>query len=246
MRAYADGYNISCDVTKFGPLVCQFGDDTVSTLCGEVKGTLCGKCVQTPGTLNGLMDSTATTGLHTVMSSAGVSRNFMFPFGIRAIPAQGDPVYCGKFVQNGYMVEPSDSSPVAVSIPIGQYDASAGLNFDRPWGVMIHEYAAETGANSTEYVDGGAGTSKGAWMQWQIFAVAGTGTVQLTAEHCDTADGAYAAITGLDSTALAHTAVPCAGWAQTTTTTAIKRYFRFQVALSGITSVTFALALMRG
>ena len=45
---------------------------------------------------------------------------------------------------------------------------------------------------------------------------------------------------------VANTAVPTAGVVELAVTATIRRYTRWQLSLTGITSITFALALVRG
>ena len=80
---------------------------------------------------------------------------------------------------------------------------------------------------------------------YQITAVAGTGNATISID--DSEDGeTYGALSGATSGAIAHTAIPCAGIVQLATNATVKQYLRFQVALDTITSVTFALAFVRG
>ena len=247
VRCYADGYDLSGDARSVGPLAVTYPDGGVAGFSSGVIGTLPGIPTVNIGTLNAIFNS-ATGGSHATIVTADTARDIMIPVGIRAAPAAGDPVFAGTFIQKDYQLDSGGDTPYTVSIPWGTWDISQSMNYTKFWGHMIHALGAETGANSAAGVESptGAATTVGAWMQWQITAVEGTGTVQITAEGSATSGGVYSAITGLDSTALAHTAVPSAGYAQTAVTETIAKYVRFQVALTGITSVTFALALFRG
>jgi hypothetical protein len=58
-------------------------------------------------------------------------------------------------------------------------------------------------------------------------------------------NASFADVAGL-SVSIAHTAVPGSAVAQAATSATIRQYTRFQIVLTGVTSVTFALALARG
>jgi hypothetical protein len=248
-RFYADGYDLSGYARSVGELRWEFSASPDAALTDAVKNIPAVNAASIgPGTLNGFFDNTATSGLHAVASGAGVKRVVMIPHGIRAAPAQSDPVFCGEFEQTGYSVA-MDNNILVANVPFGETDAiAAGLAYAKPWGVLLHAYGAETGANTATGVDDlGAASAKGGFLCYQIFSVTGTGSVTVKVQEADTnVNGSFADLSGATSGAIAHTAVPCAGIVALGTTAAVKRYLRWQIALVTITSVTFALAFVRG
>ncbi len=250
-RLYADGVDLSGHTRKTGDLKWEYDAPVDAAWTDAVKAAVAiGQASLGIGTFNGFFDNTATSGLHTVMNGAGVKRIVMIPQGVRAAPAQGDPVFCGEFEQLDYKAQ-VDNNIIVASIPFGEVDAiAAAINYTKPWGTLLHAKgsAEETAANTAIGVDGGAQTTAGGYMMYQIFAVTGTGTVTLSVQDADTnVNGSFAALSpALSSGAIAHTAVPCAGVVALATTATIKQFTRWQMALSGITGVSFALCLVRG
>jgi hypothetical protein len=248
-RFYVDGYDLSGYQRKVGELKWESDAPVDAASIDPIKSIVAVGQVQLGiGTFNGFFDNTPTNGLHVVMNGAGVKRVVMIPQGIRAAPTQGDPVYSGEFDQLDYKSQ-VDNRVVVASIAFGDVDAvAAALAYSKPWGVLLHAKAEETGANTAIGVDGGAQTTKGGYMVYQIFAVSGTGDVTLSVQDADTnLNGSFAALSPpLTSGAIAHTAVPCAGVVALATTQTIKQFTRWQMALSGITGCTFALAFVRG
>ncbi len=248
-RVYMDGYDLSGYIRKTGDLKWEFASQPDAAFTDVVKAiTAVGQASLGIGTLNGFFDNTVTLGLHIVAKGAGVKRVILIAQGIRAAPAMGDPVYCGEFEQTGYQAQ-VDNTNVVASIPFGDADAvAAAINYTKPWGVLLHAKGAETGANSGTGVDGGGQTTKGGYMVYQIFSVVDTGTVTLSVQDADTnVNGSFAALSPpLTSGAIADTSVPCAGVVAILPTATVKQFARFQIALSGITSCTFALAFVRG
>ena len=251
-RFYADGYDLSGYARKLGELKWEYAAQPDAAWTDAVKNVIMpGQASLGVGTLNGFFDNTAVSGLHVVANGAGVKRVVMIPIGIRAAPAQGDPVYCGEFEQLDYKAQ-VDGSNVVASIPFGDADAvAAALAYSKPWGVLLAEKAAaeRTAVNTAIGVDcGEVTTTKGAFMIYQVFAVSGTGNVTISVQEADTNTNlSFAALSpALSSGAIAHTAVPCAGVVALATTQTIKQFTRWQMALSGITGATFSLAFVRG
>ena len=241
IRAYLDGYDMSGYSRSVGPLKWEYEEaDLTCQMSDAVKGYLPGLASISPGTLNGVFDNTATTGLH-VIASTVASRKLMIPIGIRAAPAAGDPVFMGYFVQTGYngeLVGPS----VYANVPFGEWDISDLPAYDVPWGFLSHPKGAETGANSAAGIDDyGAATSYGGWLMYQAFAGDGLATVSVD----DSADNsAWTALAGATSGELDFSNVQ-KGIVELGATATIRRYTRFQISFNTATTVTFALALCR-
>jgi len=246
-RVYINGYDMSGYTRGIGPLSWVYPEIELVALSDPVKGALMGQPEISPGALTGLFDNTATSGLHAVLNAPGSLRDVLVAIGIRAVPAEGDQVFMGSFNQNSYDTSPSGDD-IALTLEFGKTSPAEGMNYEQPWGVLLHENSAETGANTATGVDDfGAASTTGGFMMYQILDYEGTGSVVLTVEEASSNENAsFAALTGATSGSIAHTAMPCAGIVQCATTKAVKQYLRFQVALTTLTSVTFVLGFVRG
>ncbi len=249
LRFYSDGYDLSGYARKLGDLKWEYEVQPDAAWTDAVKNIIApGPVSLGVGTLNVFLDNTAVLGPHIHHVGGGVKRVVMVAKGIRAAPAQGDPVYCAELEQLGYQAAVDGGRAVA-SIPFGEADAvAAHLAYSKPWGILLHAKAAATEANTAVGVDDNGGASaKGGFLCFQLFAVTGEGTVALNVQDAETNENAgFADLAGATSGALAHTAVPCAGIVALGATADVRQYLRWQIALTDITSATFALAFVRG
>ena len=244
-RFYMDGYDLSGDVRSVGPLTWELEVSAETALTDGVKNVLPNHATISPGTLDAFLDNTATTGLHVIASGAGTKRTVMIPVGMRAAPAAGDPVFVGQFEQAGY--QQAGDVYVGVNIPFeGWSDTASSLAYGIPWGLLLHANGAETAANSTTGagIDGGAQTTAGGYMVYQIFG--GTGAVTISID--DSADdSSYAALDDATTGEIADASVPQAGIIALGKTATVEQYLRWQIAAGGgFSTVTFALAFVRG
>lgn len=247
VRVYADGYDLSGYSRKIGPLKSDYNPANVSADMGDaVKGYLCNIPTITPTALNAIFDNTATTGLQAVMATPA-ARDLMVPIGIRAAPAAGDPVFMGKFVQNA-MQASDDNGAIVATIPFGGWDASDLTNYSKAWGVLLHAKAEETGANAANGIDdNGAASAAGGYLMYQIFESNAAGTCTISIDDSVLIGGAYAALAGATSGAIAFGDIPCAGIVPLGVADTVRQHLRWQLALAGgMTEVTFALAFVRG
>lgn len=246
-RLYLDGYDVSGYIRSIGELKWEFGVSPDASLTDQVKNILIGQASIGIGAFNGFFDNT-DLGLHAVTKGAGVKRVVMIPTGIQAVPAQGDPVFMGEFEQRGYHAA-VDKNYIVANLTFDETNAiAANIAYTKPWGTLLHANAAKTAVNSAVGVDCelAASSAKGGFLCYQIFAVAGAGTVTIKVQEAATnTDVSFGDLAGASSGAIAHTAVPCAGIVALGTTATIQRYLRWQIGLSGITSVTFALGFVR-
>ena len=255
VRFYMDGYDLSGYSRTIGPLNTEFEEADLTAQMGDaVRGYLPNLCNLSPGTLNGVFDNTATSGLHAIASAIASERVVMVPIGNKAAPAAGDPTYCGQFMQIGYQAE-EDGGAVTATIPFGPWEAASQLAFPytKVWGHLLHANSAVTAANSsgTGVDQIGSSSSRGGYMCYQIFAgTGGSGLATITVEHSvDEVDGNYGALSGCTTGEIDMSANPAGGLVSTTAqTTGVKKYLRWQIAFAGggATSVTFALAFIRG
>ena len=239
-RIYVEGRDLSCSTIDLGAVGDEYETDNLAAWCDEVRGALPGAPTVTIGTLTGYLDNTANR-LHALFSAPGAV-HLAIAIGGTAIPAAGAHVFMARALVRDYKLGPGD---VMTTTTANFDNCSDGLNIANPFGALLHANGAETGANAGTGVDAGAATTAGAWMMYHILAVSGSGSATITVE--DSADNTtFSAVSGLTSGAIAHSAMPCAGFSQTATGATIKRYTRWQLSLTGITSITFVLALARG
>lgn len=241
-RVYIDGYDMSGYARAVGPLMQSYDEVDLTVFTDAIKGILPAHATLGIGTLNGVMDNTATSGLHVVMNAPGTIRTVMIPVGMNATPAQGDPVYTGQFEQQGYYAE---GDPAYVSIPFGTTsEAASTLLYDKPWGWLLHAKGAEIGANSATGIDdNAAATAKGGYMCYQVFSGDGTATIKVQ-DAAVNADGSFADLSGATTGSIDCSSVKY-GIVAIGRTATVRRYLRWQVALGTASTVTFALAFVR-
>ena len=251
IRCYVDGYDMSGYSRTIGPLLWEFDEADLTAQMGDsVRGYLPNLCNMSPGTLNGVFDNTATSGLHVIASSIQSERVVTVAIGDRAAPAIGDPVYCGQPVQLSYHAE-EDGGAVTAAIPFGMWEAANLDGYPKPWGNLLHTLSAATAANSsgTGVDQIGASSAKGGYMVYHVTAASAAGhTATIKVQHsADEVDGNYADLGGCTTGVVNVGTAPISGIIPTTAkTTTVNRYLRWQVALGTATSVTFALSFVRG
>lgn len=250
-RVFVSGYDVSGMSRTVGPLELTYDEhDLTADMGDQVKGYQKGQTHANVGTLNAVFDNTAVTGIHALLGTAGGIRLVMVCKGIQGVPADGDPAFCGQFIQGAYQVV--SGGAVTVSVPFQGHGSTATyLNYCMPWGILLHANAARTavqGVNAAVGFDNptGAATSKGALFVWMVTAGDGTATL-LAQDAAVNNDGGFVNITSA-TTGLIDMSTPtggiiyCAGVAG-----AIRQYVRWQISFAGGTAstVTFLSALCR-
>ena len=249
LRIYSAGYDLSGYARNIGPLSVEHDAPSDAALTDPVKNALCGNAAVSVGALNGFFDNTALVGLHAHMSGAGVKRTLLIVQGMNDEPAQGDPAFAGEFTQLSYQEQP-DANFVVVNIPFGNAEnTGAALAYENPWGVLLNPVSvARTAVNAAIGVDNPIelATAYGGFMCYQLLAVVGTGSVTLKVQDAATnTDVNFVDLSGASSGAIAHTLVPSAGIIALGRTATVRRYLRWQLAFTTITSATFALSFHR-
>jgi len=244
-RVYIDGYDVSGNGRSIGPLTLEYEEaDLTAPMSDAVKGYLRNHAQVSPGVFNAVFDnSTSPLGIYAIATTQA-SRNVLVAQGIRAAPAQGDPVFAGYFKNTGGQLL-DDGGAVVINMSFaGWASEAASLQFANPWGVLLHANGAETAVNSAVGVDDrGASTASGGYFMWQ--GIAGNGTATVKVQHASTnSDGSFADITGATSGSLDYS-TPRAGIAVTSTALTINRYLRWQIVLGTASTVTFLCAFMR-
>lgn len=243
-RVYVDGYDMSGYSRSAPALQWGFSPSRWMAIDDDAMGALPGQASIGMGTYNGILDNTATSGMHAVLSSSDAVRDVMVPIGDRAAPVAGVPAWCAQVIQNSYQAQPSGGM-VTVSIDLGDWDERGDTkSYPLPWGYLLHAKGAATAVNtSSGSHDNSSATTAGGYMMYQLFT-GSTGTVTIKAQ--DSTGGAWADIPGLTKT-VTNASTPASGIVTTTAaTTQIDRYTRWQISLGTATSVTFASALVRG
>lgn len=245
-RCYVDGYDLSGYSRSIGPLEVTYDEaDLTAYMSDAVKGYLPNHAHINAGTLNAVFDDTATVGLHALsVTPAGTARDVMVPIGIRAAPADGDPVFCGKLVQKGYQVT-QEGGAVMASIPWSGWAANAiSLMYGQPFGQLLHASAATVAVNAAAgfLSPTGAATAKGGLFMYQVFA--GNGTATLSVEDSDDWDDAVDYDLTVATSGLINCAVPTSGLVVSSTLD-IREGLRWQIAFTTANTVTFACAFMR-
>jgi len=248
-RIFVDGYDLSGYSRSFGPLSCTFEEGVDDAVSLDIKGTWPGQATVGMGTLNGIFDNTPTSGIHAVLATQAQKRNIMIAVGIIAPPVNNDPCFVGQFLQTNYETGPTDN-PVTATINFANTSAigaSGSLNYARPWGVLLHALAAETAANTAVGLDQLATTTKGGYMMYHITAAAGTGakTGAIKVQHSTTTnlDGSFS---DLLSSGTVNCAAGVSGVVALAKGATVGRYIRFQTSFTLATSITYALAFVRG
>jgi hypothetical protein len=240
-RFYADGYEWSGGLRAIGPLQNTYDETDLTTILDAVKGYLPAHSTLGIGTLNGVLDNTATTGLHILASgAAGTKRTVMVAIGIQAAPAQGDPVYLGEFEQQGYYQEgPYVSIPFALPS-----ETSTTLLYSKPWGWLLHANGAETAVNTAVGIDDiGASTAFGGYLCYQVTAGNGTATIKVQ-DAATNANGSFSDLSGATSGSI-DCSTPKYGIVALGRTATVRRYLRWQIVLGTATTVTFCLGFVR-
>jgi hypothetical protein len=243
-RVYADGYDLSGYARSIGPLSCTFQEGNDDPLNAAVIGTWLGQATISPGTINSMFDNTSDSGIHAVMKTPA-KRAVMVPIGIQAIPAEGDPVFCGQFQQSDYITDPA-ATPSALTIKFAANSgASASLLYSDPWGILLHANSYTSDLNAANGIDCLAATSNGGFMMYQVFSASGAGhTADIIVEDAAVLAGPYATL--VNTTVVDVGTAPIAGIVPLATTAAVRQFVRWQVAWGTATNVTFALAFVRG
>ncbi|MEM5769850.1 MAG: hypothetical protein AAGU32_16410 [Bacillota bacterium] len=240
-RIYVAGRDLSGDTRSIGPLGMMQETEDMEGLDWAVKAGLPGQSIITIGALNSMLNSDGAAQMHDLFNTPGSNYAVMIPIGIRAAPAQGDPVFCAQVNELGYTGEVGLNS-LAMNLNFGGKPASLALNHKKPWGTLLRPKLATAGPNSSAGgVDNGAASAFGGFFMYQVFA--GDGTAILSVD--DSANGSdYAALSGATSGSI-DCSTPKAGIIQLATNAAVRQHLRWQLELETATTVTAAWAFVR-
>lgn len=248
-RAFYSGYDISGYARNLGTFgaEAEFADLTVLT--DAAHGGLPGPANIQAGPFNGVLDNTATSGLHALASGANNTEKLItYALGDGAVPAQGDPTFSLEAVQLDY--KPLiDAGAMVINLRwTGKKVTAASLQDWQPFGVLLNANVARTAVNAAVGVDNPTAgqTLFGGQMIYHITAGGGTGTVLVKVQDAAiNADGSFADLTGATSGAIADTAIPASGVVALARTATVRQFLRWQITLTGMTSAAFVLCFNR-
>lgn len=244
-QLYIDGYPMTCYTMSIDERGVEYPEYNNYTLCDNIKGALLGKPTVIFGPVNGVFDNTATTGIHVLANAAqGVKRNILHVRGVRGTPAIGDDIFAAQMIQSGYKMVGDDIVTVTMQFAS---DASNLPAYDEVFGVLLHAYGSETGANSANTnVDNGAASAAGGYFVYHIYSITGAGTVTVSVD--DSANGStWAALSGATSGAIATASAPTSGIVELGATATVRQYLRPQIAFGGsATACSYVSAFVRG
>ncbi len=242
VRFYMNGCDLSGDTRSVGTLEWNQDAYEMEALTWEVKGALPVRSSIRLGTVSALLNSDGSAQIHDLFKAAGNNYNVMIPIGDRAVPAQGDPVFCSQLNYLEYMFEAGLDS-LTISLIFGSKPANINLQHTKPWGRLLHAKSNVTAENTAAGIDDGGATANGGIMAYQIFGGDGTATIKIQ-EAATNTDVSFSDLTGA-TTGVIDCETPSAGLIQLATNAAVKQYLRWQIALGTATQVNFALAFIR-
>ena len=141
-KIYEDGYDLTGYTRKYGELKWSFGEADSTTLGDAVKNALPNQAMISPTSINAVLDNT-TSASHDRLNGQG-TRVLLFALGIRAAPAQGDPVFMGQFMQDNFQTEVVDNSAIMINATFPNWAAEgATLLYNSPWGWLLHAHGVE-------------------------------------------------------------------------------------------------------
>jgi hypothetical protein len=240
-RVYVNGVDMSGYSRTFGPLGWMFGAEPDAALTDGAKNILIGQADIQAGTLNAFLDNDAA-GLFA--AQAQTTRNLMIAIGANAAPVAGDPIFAWKFEDTGYTVD-QGSGFVAANLPFGGASYASTLTYKRPWGVLLHAKGTETAVNAAAGIDDvGAATALGGIFCYHLHS--SDGTITLKAQDAATnSDGNFSDIASATSGSITAAVTPQSGMVALGTTSAVRRYLRWQIVLGTATTATFTLGFIR-
>lgn len=247
-RVYIDGFDVSGYGRNIEPLEVTYDEaDLTAQMSDTVRGFLRARARANVGIFNAVFDNTATTGIHTVLKTAGDARTVLVAKGMQAAPADGDVVFGGVFEQGAYTAE-DDGGALVVSVPfVGWAGDATTLDFINPWGLLLHAKAARTSGAGVNTANSGIGnpeggaTSLGGYFLYQVTAGDGTATLSVD-DSADNSD--WTALSGATSGELDCSSVQ-KGIVALTPAATVRQYLRWQIAFNSANTVTWVAAFMR-
>ena len=179
VRIYINGKDMSGYTCSIPSLSTVFDEKICAALSDEIKNGLLGHAAISPNTVNAFLDNTSD-GLHETLNDARAKRTVIVAVGDKTDPSAGVPAFAGQFEQLDYSVSGEDF--VNATVKFGEWVGDAVTkDYNKSWGLLLHENIAETAANSNAGVDGYRQdeTSKGGFLVYQVLSGDGTATISI-------------------------------------------------------------------
>jgi hypothetical protein len=246
LRIYYDGYDISGYVRNIGPLATTFAEvGEVTALTDPLRGALPGQGNVKLGTYTGIFESTPTTGILALGNAGkGAYHDISCAIGIRAVPAAGDPVFCGAFLQRDFVGAIDKAGGITVTMPFDAWAANASsLLYSYPWGKLQHALGAETAVNAAVGMDWGAATAKGGYAVFHLMS--SDNAVTLAVQHSTTTnvDGSFSNL--ITSGSLNASVTPAHSLVALSNTATVGQYTRWNISMGSATTATFVISFVR-
>lgn len=243
-RVYVNGVDLSGYERQIGQMGVAYETSPDAALTDAVKNVILGQADVTLASLNGFLDND-TAGKFNLLKAGNNTIDVMIPIGANTAPAAGDHVFAWEFEQTSFISEPGQGGFAAATVTPGGSAITAPKTYSKPWGTLLHAYAARTAVNSSTGIDGTAQTTAGGIFVYQLFS--SDGTVTLKAQDASSnLDGSFSDLSGATSGSITAAVTPAYGMVALSTTATVKRYLRWQLAFGTATTATFALAFIRG
>jgi len=241
VRIYINGKDMSGYTCSIPSLSTVFDEKICAALSDEIKNGLLGHAAISPNTVNAFLDNTSD-GLHETLNDARAKRTVIVAVGDKTDPSAGVPAFAGQFEQLDYSVSGEDF--VNATVKFGEWVGDAVTkDYNKSWGLLLHENIAETAANSNAGVDGYRQdeTSKGGFLVYQVLSGDGTATISIEDSEDDSS---FLALSGATTVEIDCSSVQY-GLVALGTDATVRRYLRWQLSLNTATTVTFILAFIR-
>ena len=246
-RVYMDGYDLSAYTVTIGPCGIEFDNTDQVCLSDAVTATKAvGHPSVPPVTLNGILDTEATVGLHTVASVPGSSVILTTVVGSANPAVAGDPTHTYTPWQLSYNPGVEMTGAVLATVGFSAVDAAQLGNYGQVFGHLLHPNTAVTAVNSgTSGHDYGSQTTAGGFGFLHILG--GDGTCTFTIEHSATdTDAALDSTGAIETFDTTDATTRAAEIKELSITTTVERYLRWQITLGTATTVTFVMGFVRG
>jgi hypothetical protein len=244
-RVYANGYDISGTARNYGTVGTKIKLPTGAAYSDAIENTIPGGANIVCGPINAFLSPSEDIGLHELLKAGNIVTDIMVAEASITEPAVGAPVFVWTMQEAEYTANDDEIVGVNVVFPDASYTTVKG--YDNPFGLLVHAKGAETGANEAiGTIDNTAPSALGGIFAWQVFSSNGTCTVSIDDSATNLNNAAFAALSGATSGEVDATTTPASGMVALSKTATVRRYLRWQLALNSATTVTFALAFIRG
>ena len=237
------GLDLSCDTMSVGEAGIDFDIDEQAAYCWDVKGGLPDWGNLTLGPVNMSLNAGTAENHDAMVALQGSQVSACLAIGIREAPTYGSPAFIWQGSLKSYVSAPAGGMVMATATLSGD-NAETNLYYSKPWGVVVHPLASETGQNTATagtIIDNGAASTNGGYLYYNYTVLDGSldGAVGILEDSADAS--AWSLL--IPRPAIA---APAAGIIQLAPGSTVKRFLRWQLLFDGATTATFFLAFVRG